>query len=320
MALKSKVRKLLKNSKGKLQQLLITSYDPFNFTVSHSDISKNALGYSKTARGEGRLPCLIIYGVTPRCGTNYISPLIELHPDIVANPNEIYEIPFLKSINNLLNFEEEFLNDYKRNYNNIGKHDFINIFGSSFIGYLHTYIPDNHKKMLLKEPDMRFISLLPVVFPYEQALFVMRDGRDVVYSTLSSWPTWSFEDACRKWQKSAKAMLDFTKVNCENSSYWMIKYEEVVQNPAWYALEICKRFGMDSSKYPTDKIDSLKVVGSSTASKNNGRVDWSLQVEKTSDFKPTGKWQKWSDKEKAIFKKIAGETLIEAEYCQDLNW
>lgn len=75
---------------------------------------------------------------------------------------------------------------------------------------------------------------------------------------------------------------------------------------------------MDIDKFPVDKVEKLPVRGSS-AHKVNGKVIWDA-VEKSKKFKSSGHWEKWTGRQKATFKKIAGKTLIQCGYCDDLDW
>jgi len=315
-----KLRKLKLWGRKKLLAYLHPEPDPYLADVSLSGVSENAKSVAKNIRGADRQSALMIYGVTPRCGTNYVGPLVALHPDLSPWPNRIHEIPYLRLTNYILEFEKEFFRDCKRNIGKLGENDFLAIFGASFIGYMHSYMADPDKKMLLKEPDMRFLAYFPVVFPNEQLLLLLRDGRDVVYSTLKSWPGWSFVDACRHWEKSARLMLQFYSQHKDNPQYGLFKYEDALSGPENFIREVCDKYSLDSSEFPYDRIDDLKIVGSSTDSRKDGHVDWHHHVERSSNFKPTGRWQEWTEAKKATFKKIAGQTLLDAGYCDDLNW
>ena len=320
MAMKENIKRLLLKGRGILIGILRPEQDPYCADIQVEGVSENASNSAKDIRGVNRKPALMIYGVAPRCGTNYVGPLVALHPDISPWPNQIYEIPFLRLTNHLLDFEKEYFRDYTLNAEKMGKNDFLALFGASFIGYMHSYMTDQSKKMLLKEPDVRFLAYYPLVFPNEELLLLLRDGRDVVYSTLKSWPGWSFTDACHRWEKSARLMLNFDSQHKQNPRYWMVKYEDVLSDPDSFVKEACKRYSLDDSKFPYDRINDLKIVGSSTDSRKGGNVDWNYHVDKPSNFKPVGRWQEWSPAKKATFKKIAGQTLLDAGYCTDLEW
>ena len=50
--------------------------------------------------------------------------------------------------------------------------------------------------------------------------------------------------------------------------------------------------------------------------KTDNEVTWDSQP-KPKNFKSTGHWEKWSRKERNIFKKYAGKTLIKLGYTQN---
>jgi hypothetical protein len=173
--------------------------------------------------------------------------------------------------------------------------------------------------MLLKVPNVRYLDYFTSVFPYETLLLLIRDGRDVVNSTLKTWPYKKFSDVCREWDYSAKMIFCFDEHYCnKKNDYLLAKYEDILENPVNFAKMACDRYGLDYQKFPVEKIDELKVVGSSSI-QSQGKVTWQA-AEKPQDFQSTQRWLKWSSEEKQIFKEIAGQTLIDAGYEKDLDW
>ena len=159
------------------------------------------------------------------------------------------------------------------------------------------------------------------VYPEESILLLMRDGRDLVSSTMRSWPDADFKEVCQLWNDSSTIMLKFQDEHVNNTSGVMFsKYEDILKDPATFVEEFCKAYNLESSIYPFDQIENIAVRGSSTLrKKNNKNVTWDA-ISKPDGFKTTGHWENWSRKEKNIFKKIAGKTLADAGYAQDSNW
>ncbi len=291
--------------------------DAYSLDIDIADVSKEAFASAKLIRGSNNQPALMLYGVAPRSGTNYVANVLANHPDIVAYPNEIYEIPFLRLTNKLNDFQTAFFKDYHRNIQHMQKNDFLPLFGASFLAHLFSFVPDN-KVMLVKEPDVRFLRYFPLVFPNENLLLILRDGRDVVHSTINTWPSMNFKKVCQRWSDSCILILNFHEKNKEK--YLLVKYEDILENPKSELTKILRHYKLNVDTYPFEKIESMPIIGSSTASKNNNdKVNWD-PVASTKTFKPTGKWNTWTARQKEDFKNIAGDTLIKTDYCNNLDW
>jgi hypothetical protein len=111
----------------------------------------------------------------------------------------------------------------------IGSNDFLPLFGSSFIAHLHSFVPKG-QRMLIKVPNVQYLSHFFSLFPHENLLVVMRDGRDLVSSTIKTWPQKRFSDVCYEWNCSTKMILGFNDYHSDKSdAYLMAKYEDVVR-------------------------------------------------------------------------------------------
>ncbi|GAK55293.1 hypothetical protein U27_02125 [Candidatus Vecturithrix granuli] len=287
---------------------------PFNTQT----LTPHALKMAQTYRGGPHPPTVFLHGVTPRSGTGYVSHLIGLHPDIHKHPQDIWEVPFLKHSDDLIAFRDHFFDTYPYNRGKIGDDDFFVLFGSAFIGYMYA-LTNPQQRLLLTEPGVEFLQYFYRFFPHEQLLLLMRDGRDVVESHIKTWSNGSFADYCSYWAQSARLMLQFYEAS-KNTPYqcWMGKYEEAFFQPEDFVKRICTYLGLEPSKYPYERIADIPVIGSSTFQEVQ-KGNW-VSKPRHENFKPIGRWQQWSEVQKDIFKKIAGQTLIEAAYCHNLDW
>ena len=293
-------------------------FDTASFTPKFDvgDISDHALQTAELLRGAGCEPAIIIHGVMKRSGTVYVGDLLGLHPDLYPYPNRVWEIPFLPLTGDILRIQRNFFFDYEQNIGKIGENDFLPLFGSSFIAYLYSFVPEG-KRMLLKMPSVQYLNYFFSVFPYENLLVLMRDGRDVASSTVKTWPQIRFSHACQRWDRSARMVLRFHEHYSGRAGYWMARFEDVVRDPVAFVKETCKRFGLDERKYPYEEIESIPVQGSSSF-KEQGKARYF--VPKPKGFNPVGRWQQWSAGKKRTFKRIGGQTLMDLGYCEDLDW
>lgn len=283
-----------------------------------SAISDQALQTAKVIRGCERDPAIIIHGIMPRSGTVYVGELLRLHPDLYAYPNHIWELPFLQHTGDILDLQEKFLLAYEQNAGKIGDQDFLPLFGASLMAYLHGFVPSG-KRLLLKIPSVQHLDHFHSVFPYEYIMVLVRDGRDVVHSTLKTWPQLRFSMVCLRWRRAANMVLAFDEqYGHQTEGYWLARFEDTVRDPAAFVRTACQRFGLDEGRYPFERLDTIPVHGSSTLRERGGAV-WKV-VAKTKGFQPIGHWQQWSAMRKRIFKMIAGQPLMALGYCEDLNW
>jgi hypothetical protein len=289
----------------------------FTTDVESRPISPTALNAAKRARGADYGPAIMIQGIMPRSGTVYAGELLRRHPDLCAFPHQLWEVPALQLAGDVRRLQRDFFLGYKTNYGRMGEDDFLPIFGASILAYLHESVPPE-QRLLIKMPGVQYLSQFFSMFPHENLLILIRDGRDLVHSTLRTWPRLNFVQVCLRWNRSARAVLDsvkrFSDAHC--GQYWLARYEDALDDPITFVNEACSRFGLDVDRYPFEKIDGIKVIGSSKLEQN---VTWRF-IPKPKGFRPTGYWNKWSPARKIIFKAIAGRSLIELGYCEDLNW
>lgn len=310
MMLKKLIKRIIKSSNS--------TNDAFSMHYDIAELSTDAVNAAKLIRGIDKKPAIIIHGVMPRSGTVYLGEVLSLHPNLDAYPNNIWEIPLLLTTGDLIKVQKKFFKEGSAYNSKIGENDLLALFGSSFIGYLYSLAPIG-KQILLKVPNVQYLNYFFTLFPHEYLLLVIRDGRDVVNSTIKTWPERDFSDVCKLWNDSMKMILSFRN-QCSNkmNRCWIAKYEDCVLDPVFFVKNACKRLQLDENKYPFRKIKKIFVHGSSSL-KSDGQVTWNGII-KPNNFNPIGHWQKWSAGKKKIFKRIAGRTLIDSGYCDDLDW
>ena len=287
-------------------------------TYEFSLPSPHALQCARSIRGADRQPAIFIHGMLRRSGTNFIGELLRLHPDISAYPHNIYEVPFLGTTERLMDVQNAFFDGYKRNREQVGACDFLPLFGSALLAYLHAYIPGD-KQLLLKVPGVEQLHHFFSVFPNEKLLILMRDGRDLVQSTIKTWPQRDFAAVCRQWDESARSIMDFAdRFDAESHRFLIVRYEDAVKDPHQFMSRVGAHLGLDMQRFPYPELEKIPVKGSS-ALKQDSKMTWK-PIQKPSDFNPVGRWAAWDNKAKATFKKICGRTIVKTGYCPDLNW
>jgi len=202
--LKKSVRHFFLKNIGAENKILFDSFNP-------PQLSTAAKQTAETVRGIDHKPAILIQGVMPRCGSNYIAELIGYHPNVYSFPNEIYEFPLLNCADDIILMQNRFFQYYPKNKTRIGEIDFLPLFGSALIAYLYSFVPKD-KILLVKSPYVDYLNFFFHLFPYENLVLILRDGRDVVQSTIKTWPDkYAFPDICSTWDRNANMILD-----CDN--------------------------------------------------------------------------------------------------------
>lgn len=281
-------------------------------------VSGGVLEAARAIRGAGRGPAIILHGIMPRSGTVYAGELLRLHPDLQAYPNQIWEAPLLQLTGDVTALQEKFLWAYRHNAGKLGEKDFMTLLGAAFVGYLHAFVPQG-KRVLLKVPGVHYLSGFFTMFPHENLLVLVRDGRDVVHSTVKTWPQIRFSLACLRYRRSAGMVhACHARYRDRRQGYWLARFEDAVEDPASFVRQACAHFDLDVDRYPFDQIGTLPVRGSSRVNES-AEVTWH-PVERPPDFNPVGRWEDWSAWQKWRFKRIAGPALVDLGYCKDLDW
>jgi len=281
-------------------------------------LSQDALDTASGIRGENRDSAIMIHGIMPRSGTVYVGELLRLHPDLHAYPYDIWELPFLERTKDLERIQDDFIGSYLQNRDKLGDDDFLPLFGSSIVAYLHSAAPDG-MRVLVKVPGVQYLHRFFDVFPYENLLLLVRDGRDLVHSTINTWPQIRFWMACLRWRRAANMALYVKSIfERQDAGFWFGRFEEAVKEPAAFVTDVCSHFRLDLASYPWDKISDISVRGSSSIGKSR-EVIWE-PVEKPQGFQPFGYWRKWSPFRRVIFKTIAGDSLRKMGYGDEDEW
>ncbi len=288
--------------------------DPLPPLPATVNVSNDALAAARIIRGENHRPAIMVHGVLQRSGTRYIGQLLKLHPDLCVYPRAMVELPFLNSAPELRIVQARFLAAFPPNRSGIGADDFLPLFGASFIAYIYDAVPTGNTAVF-GMPDVSNLAYFVYMFPFELPLLLLRDGRDLVDSMVSTSPAVPFADACSRWNRGARIMLEQHKLHLD----WRIfRYEDAVHDPRRFIEEVCAYCRIDAGRFPFDQIAHVPVIGSSQL-KRDGEVSWD-PVAKPAGFEPIGRWRRWTPRQKTIFKRVCGQTLLDTGYATNLEW
>lgn len=268
---------------------------------------------SRHARGDGPTP-IIVLGVMPRSGSNMIRDVLALHPDVAADPGRLYEFPLLHAADGAAALMEEFISYFPRNADVLGRYDALAMLAGAWLRELQREA--GNKRILLKCPHVQHLSLAPHIFPDAKLVLCLRDGRDVVDSSLNTFSRYSlsrktFAQLATEWKLGTDAMMQMSGAS-DASNVLLNRFEDIMSEPRQTVDALLAHTGLDPATYDYDGYENLPVRGSSR-NKTDDDTRWQPQ-EKSKDFKPVDRWLSWSDKRKAQFDKIAGAALERAGY------
>lgn len=282
--------------------------------VSPSEAAR-AAALSRGARGDGPAP-IIVLGVMPRSGSNFLRDLIAAHPGVHPDPGRLYEFPLLQVAGSAGALMQDFVARFPRNAEVVSHWDALGLLAGAWLGELQREAGE--KRILLKSPHVQNLTLAPHVFAGASLVLCLRDGRDVIDSSLKTFSRWSlsrktFGQLAQEWRLGAEAILAFDEGGpLAIPEVTVVRYEALVEDPEPVLRGVLERIGLDPVAYDFGKVGAMPVRGSSRA---EGRDEsrWQPQ-ERSPDFRPVRRWAGWTQARKDRFERIAGRVSKEAGY------
>lgn len=272
-------------------------------------------------RGEAYRPAIFVHGVLPRSGTNYLADALALHPHIKQNPGGLWEFPLLYAASGAEALQYEFQFMFMPNHDKMIRHEMLAYLASGWMVRLQAESGD--QTMLFKSPHAQFLALFPAIFPRDRLFVLIRDGRDVLQSSLTTFGARSigksFSAMAHEWAEATRLALSIGGAEGTSSDQVMVlRYEDLVCDGRVTMEKALRHAGLDPALFDWARFDALPLRGSST---NQAALNEKWQPQpRSKDFNPLGRWHDWSDRRKNRFKAIAGAALIAAGYVEDNDW
>ena len=149
------------------------------------------------------------------------------------------------------------------------------------------------------------------LFPGASFLHIVRDGRAVVSSMMSSgfkthWAS-DFTTACRTWVHYARKGLEAAGTNPDR--ILEVRYEDLTRRPRSELERIFEFLGDQPSARSVELI-ATKRINSSYGNRKAGDI----RTPKDPASSPKRPWDRWTAEEKDTFAEIAGNTMSELGY------
>ncbi len=258
---------------------------------------------------------IFVMGILPRCGTNFLSDLLCLHPDC-APPAPIWEDFFLFHANLLDRYVDRVFGSWDRRWG-VGhetRDRLLAHLGSGLTSFLTEQ--SGATRVVTKTPRVENLDRFFELFPDAHLLILIRDGRSVLESGIRSFG-WNREWALHKWAEAADRIIEFDREHgAEKLTYRIVQYENLCDNLATELPSILEFLGLDASAYDLEAAAGLPVRGSSTIRDRGSGMHWE-PVEKGAGFDPTQRFGHWNAATHARFNWVARRQLERLGYTPD---
>jgi hypothetical protein len=262
---------------------------------------------------------LIVIGGCPRSGTTLARALISMHPEIASPKKEYNALMIMKKevfLKDVFDFSTEEIKTLKTKYKD-------NVLLAENI--LKLYMKKEGKQLIaVKHPyHILIIDELFNYFPNMRFIHVIRDGRDTSCS-IRTHPKREIIDGevvpiktnnpfswcIRRWTSCINQGWKWRKSN----KYIEVKYEDLVNDPVNSMKKVFKFLGLEM-------ISEDILLNFYKYENQDKKHLQNIEVGQPIYKKTIGRWKKdMTAKEKEMFKKMAGEMLIELGYEDDHNW
>ena len=259
---------------------------------------------------------ILILGLTPRTGTNYLWDLICLHPACAPGREPIREDLFLEHADLLFDFVRSVRGRWNPAWGEVSKETVAELSASIGSGLLGFLTEDEDRRLVTKNPSVTNIDKVFTLFPTAHVIVLVRDGRAVVESCVRTF-AWDFDLAARRWAAAVDTALRFMDGrSSDDPAVKLVRYEDLVADPRRHMTDILGFLGLDLADYDLSAAARLPVRGSSVFLGGKAKVHWE-PVERTADFDPLRRWAAWASEQHRRFAWLAGRQQVALGYGLD---
>jgi hypothetical protein len=253
---------------------------------------------------------IFILGILPRSGTNYLLDLLDLHPACAQARDPAREDLFLDSSDHLVDFVAALKASWNPRWGTFSDAVAASLQEAIGDGLLSFLWDHRDRRLLTKSPSVRHIDRFFTFFPRARLLILVRDGRSVTQSCMTTFG-WEFERGARNWAAAADEIRRFISTDHgeHEGQYLLARYEDLIQDLNGSVTRILRFLDLDENAFDFQAASELPVRGSS-AFFGPGResVHWD-PVPRGPDFDPIERWRGWDRGQHERFEWIAGDQL-----------
>ncbi len=249
---------------------------------------------------------IFILGMSPRSGTNFLWDLLCLHPDCGPGRSPVWEDFFLQESDPLVAYATRVRRTWDPAWGRFPgdlRERLLASLGGGLISFLWV---ERDLRLVTKSPSVRNLDRFFTLFPRACLLLLVRDGRSVVQSCMTTFG-WDFDTAARRWAAAADEICDFDGGHRgQGLRYRIVRYEDLVDDVEATMTRILDFVGLDDGVYDHRAAARLPVRGSSVHRGAGAAVHWE-PVDKDSGFAPKEHWAAWDRSMHERFEWLAGK-------------
>jgi protein-tyrosine sulfotransferase len=259
---------------------------------------------------------VLIFGLTPRTGTNYLWDLVRLHPACASGREPIREDFFLEHANLLEQFVRDVRSRWDPAWGLIDADTVAELYACLGTGLLDFLSTSGNRRLVTKNPSVVGVEQVFTFFPTAQVIILTRDGRAVVESCVRTFG-WDFDLAARRWAAAADTAIRFLDHRAaDDGAIRLVRYEDLVVDPRRQMTELLAFLALDTADYDFSTAERLPVRGSSVFLGGEVAVHWD-PVERTADFDPLHRWADWTLQQHRRFAWLSGRQQLGLGYRLD---
>jgi len=262
---------------------------------------------------------IFILGILPRCGTNFLSNLLVLHPDC-APPDPVWEDFLVTHADLLANYSDTVAHRWDEVWGVTPRtqKDLDIALGGGICRFLEERCAGT--RVISKTPRVENLDLFFRFFPNAKLLVLVRDGRSVMESGIRTFG-WRRESVLHLLADAARTINRFEKSSpSDKERYRILRYEDLWQDTEPRLRELFDFLELEMGTYDLEQALNLPVRGSSQlTSQQDSTVHWD-PVERSGDFDPLSRFADWSDAQHYRYNQVAGEAMQALGYpCKKVN-
>lgn len=218
---------------------------------------------------------LFILSPAPRCGTNYLFDVLTLCP--LLSSARIDEDHFISEFSGIETFLRQSLvkSSLSEQRREILMKDLERAVSASLLDAVSSAADESGQSILtvFKTPTTSGLSGALSSFPESSRfLVIVRDGRDVIESSVLSFPWFNFAYAFHRWRSGCEALFEAEAAGAGRLK--RIRYEDLLNDPGATIREVFGWLGLPVEAFPFEEVSLLPVRGSSESRLATGEVSW----------------------------------------------
>ena len=234
---------------------------------------------AKNIRGQEYSPAIFVHGIMPRYGSNIVYDILEVQPTVIGRGIGISEFPILCNSRAMDALYASVVSRHREFAESISGMEVMSFLVSGWLRDIQLRI-DEGNSAVLKMPSVQHLDLLHGLFPRDKLVIVIRDGRDIVQSTLDTWKgarqfLKSDIALAREYVASAEVISEYLSQAAHqvDDKVYLFRYEDYISNPHDSVLKLFNFLGLSTEDSLVRAAVNLPVRGASSI-KQDGHTTW----------------------------------------------